>query len=63
MQQAREWIDSAEAVAVLTGAGISAESGIPTFRGQNGLWREYKPEELATPEAFEPGSEAGLGMV
>ena len=37
---------------MLTGAGISAESGIPTFRGQNGLWREYKPEELATPEAF-----------
>ncbi|WP_448588316.1 SIR2 family NAD-dependent protein deacylase [Thermocrinis sp.] len=37
---------------VLTGAGISAESGIPTFRGQGGLWRNFKPEELATPEAF-----------
>ena len=35
-----------------TGAGISAESGIPTFRGANGLWKNYKPEELATPEAF-----------
>lgn len=36
----------------LTGAGISAESGIPTFRGAGGLWRSYKPEQLATPEAF-----------
>jgi len=52
VQQAREWIQAADAVAVLTGAGISAESGVPTFRGQNGLWRDYKPEELATPEAF-----------
>jgi len=52
VQQAREWIQSADAVAVLTGAGISAESGIPTFRGADGLWREYKPEDLATPEAF-----------
>ncbi len=40
------------AVTVLTGAGISAESGIPTFRGAGGLWKEYKPEDLATPEAF-----------
>lgn len=36
----------------LTGAGISAESGIPTFRGAGGLWRSFRPEELATPEAF-----------
>ncbi|WP_297501660.1 NAD-dependent protein deacetylase [Thermococcus sp.] len=35
-----------------TGAGISAESGIPTFRGKDGLWKNYKAEELATPEAF-----------
>ena len=52
IEQAREWIERAEAVAVLTGAGISAESGVPTFRGTSGLWRQYKPEELATPEAF-----------
>ncbi len=39
-------------VAVLTGAGISAESGLPTFRGAGGLWRTYRAEELATPEAF-----------
>ena len=52
MQRARQWIAEADAVAVLTGAGISAESGVPTFRGTGGLWREYKLEELATPEAF-----------
>lgn len=40
-------------VAVLTGAGISAESGVPTFRGHDGLWKQYRAESLATPEAFE----------
>lgn len=40
-------------VTVLTGSGISAESGIPTFReAQTGLWARFRPEELATPEAF-----------
>ncbi len=47
-----EWMRAAKRVAVLTGAGISAESGIPTFRGPGGLWRNFRPEELATPEAF-----------
>jgi NAD-dependent deacetylase len=37
---------------VLTGAGVSADSGIPTFRGEGGLWRNYRAEDLATPEAF-----------
>jgi len=41
-----------ERIVVLTGAGISAESGVPTFRGANGLWRNYNATELATPEAF-----------
>jgi len=45
-------IKKAGKAAVLTGAGISAESGVPTFRGQGGLWRQYRAEELATPEAF-----------
>lgn len=39
-------------VLVLTGAGVSAESGIPTFRGKNGYWRNLDPTKLATPEAF-----------
>jgi NAD-dependent deacetylase len=47
-----EWLRSASSVAALTGAGISAESGIPTFRGPGGLWRSHRPEDLATPEAF-----------
>lgn len=52
LEQGRQWIAEAKSVAVLTGAGISAESGIPTFRGPDGLWRNYKPEELATAAAF-----------
>ncbi|MCZ6700908.1 MAG: NAD-dependent deacylase [bacterium] len=42
----------ARSVVVLTGAGVSAESGVPTFRGEEGLWRNFSPQELATPEAF-----------
>jgi len=43
---------SAERVAVLTGAGVSAESGVPTFRGEDGLWKKFRPEELANFDAF-----------
>lgn len=50
--QAKQWLSEARRIAVLTGAGISAESGVPTFRGPEGLWRTFKPEELATPAAF-----------
>ena len=39
-------------VLVITGAGVSAESGVPTFRGAGGLWRNHDPAQLATPEAF-----------
>lgn len=53
MEQVRAWLQAAGSVAVLTGAGISAESGVPTFRGSGGLWKTYRPEELATPEAFQ----------
>ncbi|OGC88964.1 MAG: NAD-dependent protein deacylase [candidate division Zixibacteria bacterium RBG_16_48_11] len=42
----------AKRVVALTGAGVSAESGISTFRDPDGLWANFKPEELATPEAF-----------
>ncbi|MEM0963613.1 MAG: NAD-dependent deacylase [Bacteroidota bacterium] len=42
----------ARRVAVLTGAGISAESGVPTFRDPGGLWQRFRPEELANVEAF-----------
>lgn len=52
LARAREMISGAEALVVLTGAGISAESGVPTFRGKEGLWKTYRAEELATPQAF-----------
>ena len=42
----------ARRVLALTGAGVSAESGVPTFRGQDGLWRRFRAEDLATPQAF-----------
>ena len=44
-------------IVVLTGAGISAESGIPTFRGKNGIWNNERIEELATPKAWEKNRE------
>ena len=40
-------------VVVLTGAGISAESGLPTFRDMGGLWEQYEITEVASPEAWE----------
>ncbi len=52
IEQARKWLADAESVAVLTGAGVSAESGVPTFRGAGGLWKNFRAEDLATPEAF-----------
>lgn len=53
LNQLRSKLARAQAVVVLTGAGISADSGVPTFRGKDGLWRNYRAEDLATPEAFE----------
>ena len=46
------FLSGATSVCVLTGAGVSQESGVPTFRGPDGLWRQFRVEDLATPEAF-----------
>lgn len=48
----RARLDRARSVCVLTGSGISAESGLPTFRGVGGLWRTHRVEELASPAGF-----------
>jgi NAD-dependent deacetylase len=48
----RSLFKSVESICVLTGAGISAESGVATFRGTDGLWAKLKPEELASFDAF-----------
>ncbi len=45
-------ISTARSITVLTGAGISVDSGVPTFRGTDGLWKNFRAEDLATPEAF-----------
>ena len=45
-------LQAAEKIVASTGSGISAESGVPTFRGEDGLWKTYRAEELATPMAF-----------
>jgi NAD-dependent deacetylase len=49
----RQWVRDAQRIVVLTGAGMSAESGVPTFRdAQTGLWARFRPEDLATEDAF-----------
>src|SRR5437667_7459644 len=57
LDRAAHLLSSAERVAVLTGAGISAESGLATFRGAGGLWEGHRVEDVATPRAFrrDPG--------
>ena len=55
--QAISWIEESRRVVVFTGAGMSTESGLPTFRGQDGLWQGYHPQQLATAEAFERSPE------
>lgn len=46
-------MDDYEKIVVLTGAGLSAESGLGTFRDKDGIWTRYKLEDVATPEGFE----------
>jgi NAD-dependent protein deacetylase/lipoamidase len=53
LERAAERLREAQAVFVLTGSGISADSGLPTFRGVGGLWRSHRVEELASPAGFE----------
>jgi NAD-dependent deacetylase len=48
----RSVLSSAERVVAFTGAGISAESGVPTFRGDDGIWKKLRPEELASMNGF-----------
>ncbi len=50
--RAAKMLASAKSVAVLTGAGISAESGVPTFRGHGGMWEDARIEDVATPQGF-----------
>ena len=52
IKKVRIKLKGAKSIAVLTGAGISADSGVPTFRGAEGLWKQYRAEELASPDAF-----------
>jgi NAD-dependent deacetylase len=52
MTAARGWVRECRSLCVLTGAGVSAESGVPTFRGAGGLWKRRDPMSLATPESF-----------
>jgi NAD-dependent deacetylase len=52
LAEVRERLGRASSVCALTGSGISAESGLPTFRGVNGLWRTHRVEDLASPAGF-----------
>jgi len=52
VEDVRQLLLNAQSVAVLTGAGVSAESNVPTFRGIGGLWKQFRAEDLATPGAF-----------
>jgi len=52
LERVREALAKARRITALTGAGVSAASGIPTFRGAGGLWKSFRPEQLATADAF-----------
>src|SRR5438128_4369334 len=53
LDRAADALRGVQRVAVLTGAGVSAESGVATFRGAGGLWEGHRVEDVATPEAFQ----------
>jgi len=52
LQRAAQLLSQADHIIAFTGSGISSESGIPTFRGKDGLWKQFKAQDLATPGAF-----------
>src|SRR5215471_12402747 len=52
MEKLLSYLRPSSRVTVLTGAGVSAASGVPTFRGPDGLWKTHRPESLATAESF-----------
>ena len=52
MRELAERIAAARRLTIVTGAGVSAASGVPTFRGAQGLWQSFRAEDLATPDAF-----------
>src|SRR5262245_30514789 len=52
VRRAAEALSAARRVAVLTGAGVSAESGVPTFRASDGLWEGHRIEDVASPDGF-----------
>ncbi len=52
IERIAELLANSKYAVVFTGAGISAESGIPTFRGKNGLWKKFDPEEVASIQGF-----------
>ena len=70
LQEIRDWIEAAERIVVLTGAGISTDSGIPDFRGPKGVWTQNpKAEKMATlqhyvadPEVREAAWQSRLAM-
>jgi NAD-dependent deacetylase len=53
LERGAEWLRGAKRVCILTGAGVSAESGVPTFRGTDGLWEGHRVEDVASPEGWE----------
>ncbi|XP_020017989.1 NAD-dependent protein deacylase sirtuin-5, mitochondrial isoform X5 [Castor canadensis] len=52
MADFRKCFANAKHIAIISGAGVSAESGVPTFRGDGGYWRKWQAQDLATPQAF-----------
>src|SRR6187200_1686135 len=53
LSRAADILRTAGRIAILTGAGVSAESGVPTFRDADGLWEGHRVEDVATPEAYD----------